>query len=212
MYQIELPEVVDIYDDLGKPIGVKPRRQVHRDGDWHFTFHCLVVSGSADSLSFVLQRRSRYVDEYPGLIDVTVGGHLHAGERMADGVRELREELGLDVAFGSLDPLGRYPIIVRGGGVWIREWSEIFVLHDDRPPTDFAFDPNEVGSLVTIPVSSARALCRGEIEVTSAVESVAGTAVQRIVRASDFVNDVPGYWHYVSDAVLERYGRCLPKG
>jgi len=35
MYQIEVPEVVDIYDDLGKPIGVKPRRQVHRDGDWH---------------------------------------------------------------------------------------------------------------------------------------------------------------------------------
>jgi hypothetical protein len=68
MYQIEVPEVVDIYDDLGKPIGVKPRRQVHRDGDWHFTFHCLVVSGSADSLSFVLQRRSRYVDEYPGLM------------------------------------------------------------------------------------------------------------------------------------------------
>lgn len=203
----EAPEVIDIYDDSGKLIGTKPRRQAHRDGDWHYTFHCLIVSGSADRLSFVLQRRSPDVDAYPGRIDLTVGGHLHAGERMTDAVRELREELGLDVAFKALDPLGRCPIAVRCDGLWLRGWSEIFALRDERALTDFACDPQEVESLLSIPVSSVRALWRGAIEVASALACTAGNSVLRTVRASDFVNDVPGYWHFVADAVLERYGR-----
>ena len=199
-------ELVDIYGDDGRPRGVKPRDSVHLDGNWHRTFHCLILSGEKDALGFTLQRRSRQIAEYPGLIDVSVAGHLVAGEDMRDAVREIREEVGVDVAFEVLEPLGCYPLVVREGPIWSREWTEIFLLRDDRAPDAFACQPEEVASLVSIRVRAARAVWRGDVPEADAEECVDGVMSTIRVRAADFVNDVPDYWYYVADAVLGRFG------
>src|SRR4051794_32465242 len=99
-------ELLDVYDDNGRAAGQLPRSVVHRDGHWHRVFHCLVVAQRSSGPVVVLQRRSRRVSAFPGLLDLTVAGHLVAGERPVEGAREAQEEMGLDLSPAQLVPLG----------------------------------------------------------------------------------------------------------
>src|SRR5690606_22698009 len=70
-------ELFDIYDDNMNFLGVKPRSQVHRDGDWHRSFHCWVIYRDASGEDYMLvQRRAPDTDTYPDYFDLSVGGHL----------------------------------------------------------------------------------------------------------------------------------------
>jgi isopentenyldiphosphate isomerase len=89
-------------------VGTAGRLQVHADGWWHQTFHCLIISQRNDQPSLLLQLRHPDKDTFPNLLDISCAGHLLAGESAEDGVRELEEELGVQVAFSSLIPCGIY--------------------------------------------------------------------------------------------------------
>ena len=52
-----MQEMLDIYDEEGRHIGVKERGSVHRDGDWHRVFHCWVVQRDACGRDLVLFQR-----------------------------------------------------------------------------------------------------------------------------------------------------------
>src|SRR5436309_438836 len=101
-------ELIDLCDERGQLLGrTKPRALVHRDGDWHRSFHCWVVSpGSVDPPGIVLQRRAPAKETWGSLWDVSVGGHYAAGEGIEGGLREMREELGLRVAAEELLHVG----------------------------------------------------------------------------------------------------------
>ncbi len=88
-------EALEVLDVEGRPTGtIKPRAEVHRDGDWHRAFHLWVMHPDGTVL---LQRRSHIKDLAPGRIDVSVAGHLRAGETWIDSLREADEELGLSL-------------------------------------------------------------------------------------------------------------------
>ena len=89
-------ERLDIVDPSGQLIGSDDRDAVHRGGHWHQVFHCLLVRLGPPS-RVLLQRRLGAAASFPGLLDITAAGHLAAGESPLDGVREIREELGIDV-------------------------------------------------------------------------------------------------------------------
>ena len=93
-------ELFDVLDENGCPTGArKARGAVHRDGDWHGALHIWVGGIATGGRPFALfQRRSRSKDTWPGALDVAVGGHLRAGETLADAIREAEEEIGLVVA------------------------------------------------------------------------------------------------------------------
>ena len=59
------------------------------------------------SQMLVLQRRSEAKDTWPGLWDVSVGGHYAAGEGLEGGLREIEEELGLEVREEQLVQAGK---------------------------------------------------------------------------------------------------------
>ena len=66
-------ELLAIYDSDGRRIGVKPRREVHRDGDLHmlvFVFAARVDSSGNKRVIF--QLRARRDDPYRGNIDAIV--------------------------------------------------------------------------------------------------------------------------------------------
>ncbi|MEL6309262.1 MAG: isopentenyl-diphosphate delta-isomerase, partial [Chloroflexota bacterium] len=61
-----MTEMFDIYDDAMRHIGTKPRADVHRDGDWHRTFHCWVIYRGDDGQDWVvIQKRVPDKDIYP---------------------------------------------------------------------------------------------------------------------------------------------------
>ena len=141
-------ELLDVIDAGGAHVGVKDRAAVHRDGDWHVAFHLWVVS--ADGV--ILQRRGRTKSSWPGLLDATAAGHLRAGERVPDGVREATEELGVTWPFADLVALGTYAVEDRERpGIVNRERQHVFAVRDDRPLERYdAFDRAELDGLVLV--------------------------------------------------------------
>lgn len=89
---LELLDVVDERDDV---IGQRTRAEIHRLGLRHRAVHVLVFNTAGQ---LFLQKRSMRKDCFPGAWDSSAAGHLDAGEDYdACAVREMREELGLDL-------------------------------------------------------------------------------------------------------------------
>ena len=89
-------EYFDILDENGNKTGkTKLRSEVHRDGDWHKAVHIWIINENGDIL---LQRRCATKDSNPNMLDISCAGHLTAGDESLTGaIRELKEELNLDV-------------------------------------------------------------------------------------------------------------------
>jgi isopentenyldiphosphate isomerase len=144
-------ELIDIFDELGRPTGTLPRSVVHRDGHWHRVFHCLVVAHRASGPVVVLQRRSRRVGAFPGLLDLTVAGHLVSGEGPVDGAREAHEEMGLELTPKQLVPLGvRMTVFASGEGRLDRELTHVYLARDDTALEDYRPDPVDVDDVVEV--------------------------------------------------------------
>jgi isopentenyldiphosphate isomerase len=152
-------ELLDVYAPDGTHLGVKPRGAVHRDGDWHRAFHLWVVS----SEGVLLQRRGATKAAWPSRLDATAAGHLLAGEDVADGLREVEEELGVSYPPGALQSLGAHRIEDSGApGIVNREVQLVFAVRDDRPLASWTrFDRDEVDGLVLVDHDGFEALARG---------------------------------------------------
>ena len=102
-------EMLDIVDENGEPTGkVKERTKVHEDGDRHRTSHVWIVRDNEKSgMDILLQKRSENKDSYPGCYDISSAGHIPAGcEYIESALRELKEELGIDVDSSQLKECG----------------------------------------------------------------------------------------------------------
>ena len=99
-------EWFDVLDRQGRVSGVRKRRhEVHRDGDWHAAVHVWIF---LDGGALLLQQRSQSKDLAPGKLDVSVGGHLSAGETWIDALREVEEEIGVDLSVDRVALLGTH--------------------------------------------------------------------------------------------------------
>ena len=92
----QMEEKVDIYTPSGIPSGTTAtKRQAHEKGLWHTSAHIWIYNSEGD---IMLQKRSASKDTFPGLWDISVAGHISAGETPLQGaLREINEEIGLDV-------------------------------------------------------------------------------------------------------------------
>ena len=88
-------EIFDVVDEQDRVIARASRGEVHRRGLMHRATHVLVFNSQGEVF---LQKRSLKKDRQPGLWDSSASGHLDSGEDYdACAVRELREELGLEL-------------------------------------------------------------------------------------------------------------------
>lgn len=153
-------EALDLLDEHGVPTGgTKARADVHRDGDWHRAFHLWVMHPDGYVL---LQRRAPAKDLAPGKVDVSVGGHLRAGETWLDALREAEEEIGLALRPGDLAFLEtrrserRYP-----DGRVDREFQDVYAaLVAGRDLRDYHLRCDEVAVLYEAPLARLIALYR----------------------------------------------------
>ncbi|WP_438448636.1 NUDIX hydrolase [Gorillibacterium sp. sgz5001074] len=156
-------ERFDIFDRNQNPAGTASRGRVHREGLWHRTFHCWVVTPPGPSgRSLLFQLRHPDKDTYPGKLDVSCGGHLLAGETVEDGVRELQEELGLEVTAEELNSCG--VIAVEGfleNGLIDREFNHIHLMESPLPPGSFSFQTSEISGLFHVKLEEYRELVYG---------------------------------------------------
>lgn len=195
-------ELLDIYDENLTHLGVKDRETVHRDGDWHRTFHCWIVYRDSQGTDYVVfQRRGPDKQTYPNLLDITAAGHYEAGETMADGVREIQEELGIRVDFADLVAVGLRYAVYQQNGIVDYEFNEVFLLNDDRPLSVYVPQQEEVSDLVCIRIDDGLALFAGECQSVPAESRVMGTIT---VRRADFVYP-PDHYTYRALVLAKRF-------
>ena len=101
-------EIFDVVNEHDEVIDRKPRSEVHRLGLLHRAVHVLVFNARGETF---LQKRSRTKDREPGKWDSSTSGHVDSGEDYdACAVRELREEIGLDVNHGTVATRASLPL------------------------------------------------------------------------------------------------------
>lgn len=163
-----LDEIFDTFDEDMKWIGTATRQEVHRSGMWHQTFHCWVLHRSINGDFLVLQRRHHSKDTHPNKLDISCAGHLEAGESPSDGVREIREELGIEVDFEQLHKAGVFKYSDTSNGVKDNEFCHVFVLvQDNQPLTNYSPALDEISGLYLASVSDMQNLCRKRVDSIS---------------------------------------------
>lgn len=194
-----MPEIIDIFDANRVAIGTKERGAAHRDGDWHQTFHCWIAGTHANSDFLLLQLRSQAKKNYPNMVDITAAGHLQSGESPEDGVRELAEEIGVEVLSSNLRYLGiKHDISDEVNGSRNREFAHVFLLRDDRPLDRYKLQEDEVAGLVELPLTQGLEMFAGlRDEVlckTMRQDGGQKTEGQRLLRTVDLIPRVDSYY------------------
>ncbi|WP_088035195.1 NUDIX hydrolase [Evansella clarkii] len=155
-------EKLRIFDDQMNEIGIAPRSEVHRKGYWHEVFHCWFVSREAGEDYIYLQLRSKSKKDYPDLFDITAAGHLLADETVEDGVREIAEEIGINVPFDELVPLGIFEYIAAKDDFIDKEIANVFLLDFKDGFGEFTLQTEEISGMVKVRFNDFAQLWTGE--------------------------------------------------
>jgi 8-oxo-dGTP pyrophosphatase MutT (NUDIX family) len=128
---------------------------------------------------------------------VTVGGHYAAGEDAAKaGPREIREEIGLEVPFSDLVPVGRRVFVYCfTPDVTEFELQDVFLLRRSAGTSDLLIQPEELEGIMMLDIEEGIKLFSGTIPY---VETVL-FGIDRLghdveVRAGDFVPCMDDYY------------------
>ncbi len=137
-------EELDVLDDNGNLTGkTKDRKLIHRDGDWHKAVHIWIVN---DNNEILLQRRVAWKDSNPNMLDISCAGHVVAGDSsLSSAVRELSEELGIDVTPEDLRFVKRFKHQSKLSPTFINnEFNDMFILSTKKTVAEMKIQEEEV--------------------------------------------------------------------
>ena len=100
-----MDERIDIVTKDGKPTGkIALKSEIHNKGFYHNTAHIWLYTNQGNIL---LAQRSYKKAICPGMWDVSVAGHVDAGETIEEAaLRETQEELSLPLKVSDLHKIG----------------------------------------------------------------------------------------------------------
>ncbi len=152
-------EYHELYRRDGTSTGrIVPKHRKDEPGDYFL--HALVILKAADSPlpgqgegRYIMQQRSLHARYYAGKWDVT-GGAVQAGETPAQAaVREVREEMGLQIREDDLHLYHQYYADwADGSGLII----SVFACRAAVPADGFHWDVNEVNDVRVVPYPEFR--------------------------------------------------------
>lgn len=157
-------ELIDIFNSDYVHLGTSLKSEAHKKGLWHRVFTGILVNPQYKTIYLQKKTCGKYPFERPDYMDISVGGHYLAGEKISDGIREIKEEVGLDIAFKDLIPLG-----IRQTSADIspeyknNEFQHLFIIPSRYILNDYELNSSEVRGLVEIPIEKGLALLNGEI-------------------------------------------------
>jgi isopentenyldiphosphate isomerase len=200
-------EIVDILvPPLFTPSGkTKTREQAHDGGDWIGGFNLWIVTKNPEP-SIIYQQRSMLKKWAPGLLDLAAGGHFLAGEKLLDGLREVREEIGKDYTSEQLHYLGRTIYVgVDVKGRELHEINEIYMTEDNSLLSTYKQQVEEVDAIVSCPITELLRVNREPgYQFKANGLSSSGTEVELTVRKESFPINWNDY-HYKMAMLADRY-------
>jgi len=164
-------EYIDIYDGMGRPTGeVRSKLVVHKEGLWHRSFHCWFIfrNESGEDL-LILQKRSHFKKAWPNKMDITAAGHYIQSEGIEGGLREIREELGINIIQEKLIYLGIRVCVEEFEQTSINhEYQDVYFYIENRPLDKYKISKEEVTGLALVSIDECLRLFSGEIDELSA--------------------------------------------
>lgn len=87
-------ELIDVLDENGMFTGeVLPRDEIHKKGLWH---RAIIVAIVNENNQVLLQQRSEDKEKNAGMWDISVAGHISAGQdSLSAAAREINEEVSV---------------------------------------------------------------------------------------------------------------------
>lgn len=148
-----MDEYIDILDEHGNYTGeVVLKSEAHLKGLFHPTVHVWFYTVNGELL---LQKRSLNKKTFPGLWDVSVAGHIGAGEDILDSARrEVHEELGVNLKKNELIKIGVHKSEQRHNENLIDcEFHHIFISELKTSLKDLKLQESEVSDVKLISVN-----------------------------------------------------------
>lgn len=200
------PEMLDIYDENMVYIGKATRDTAHKEGLWHKSFHCWFFTNNQGEPSVLFQIRSKSKADFPNMADISAAGHICADESVADGCREISEELGIDVNFGDLHTLGtrinteRIKKKDKAGNEQLffnQEFNCVYFYDSSKYSlSEFSMTDGEVDGIFSIAAKDGLALFSGEADEITVTGRMANSPKDQLItlRTTDFVPRIDKYY------------------
>ncbi|MEM1505304.1 NUDIX domain-containing protein [Domibacillus sp. 8LH] len=198
-------ERLRIFDGEHREIGTASREEIHKEGYWHETFQYWLLKKEENTVYIYFQIRSSMKKDFPSLLDITAAGHLLKDETAEDGIREVNEELGLDLTIHQVQPLGIIKESIELEGFLDREFRHVY-MHQIEEEVNFTLQQEEVSGLVRAPFSLFQSFCFDQInfiEVEGFQINEAGEKefVKKRADKQSFVPHSKAYWKQVAEAI-----------
>lgn len=138
---MEYFDVLNSHGDFTNEIA--SRKECHEKGLWHKAIVVQIIS--TDNKRVLLQKRSANKRMWPNLWDVASGGHVLAGELgYQAGIREAKEELGVDLKRDELEFIGATTSENIQKDIINRHYNEYYIVHKDINLNDITIQEDEV--------------------------------------------------------------------
>ena len=142
-----MDELIDILTPEGKSTGKTAlKSEAHKNGWFHATAHIWFFTSNKKIL---LQKRALTKKVFPGIWDISVAGHIGAGEEVLEGAkREVFEEIGLILEDKEFIKIGtRIHQVTHENGIQDNEHHHVFIAELKTPISELTMQPEEVAGL-----------------------------------------------------------------
>ena len=171
-----------VLNELGEFTGeIATREECHKQGLWHRAVYAFIID---DKGNILLQKRSENKKLWPNMWDVTVGGHVDAGEFGRQAlIREVKEELGIEIKDDDVKYLIGSTSINEQGDIINKHYNECYLITKNIDISDIKIQKEEV--------SEVRYFSKDEL-------------LKRISNNYEGLTDKTGPWNFL-EKILERY-------
>ena len=142
-----MDEIIDVLTPDGKPTGKTAlKSEAHKNGWFHATVHIWLYTKDNQIL---LQKRALTKKVFPGLWDISVAGHIAAGEDILTAAkREVFEEIGLEIMENELINIGtRIHQVSHANGIQDNEHHHVFIAELKVPINHLSIQKEEVDDI-----------------------------------------------------------------
>ena len=159
-----IEEYIDILNVDGFPTGRSClKSEIHAKGYYHNTAHVWIYTANGDIL---LAQRAASKTIYPLLWEVSVAGHVNAGETItAAAIRETWEEIGLKLPENRLEKIGVFDCFQSySNGIKDNEFHHTFIAEIEPDQKSLNIDQDEVAQVKFVALSEFRELLENSDE------------------------------------------------
>jgi|SRR3989344_4875104 len=148
---------VDVLDEKGNKTGeAKSMNEIHARGLWHRAVHVWFVNSKNELL---LQLRAKDKINYPNMWDISAAGHVDSGEEPEESaLREIKEEIGLDLSREKLEKIGeiKQQSVINNNTYFDNEFNDVYLVRMDLDLDHLKLQPDEVAKLRYVSISELK--------------------------------------------------------